>query len=171
MLFLVISVLILLIRTRRSRVPYFPIEISRCAEADPVVLQVSSVMLGVIMLIFRESSFSGFLLWIAMLLISFFDDKKYWEIHMFGIAILGVYFLLTCTFWQVVLMSTIYFSRLAIKAYALIVYEHCPMDLMAMKENALEIMYTGRVYNENTKRLFKICGVLQWVCFAIKMVI
>ena len=161
---LIASIVFLFVRTHK-KVPYFPIEISRCAESEPWILQWVSMAIGLFVLV--SPSWTLALFWLALSVISYWDDKDYWEMHMFGVALLGIYYFITCSWLQLACMAIVYGCRILLKVFALVILEDCPRDLGSLKEYGLHIMYTGKTCHPNTRHIFRLCGVFQWICFFI----
>jgi hypothetical protein len=162
-------------------VPYFPIEISRTAEASPINLwlfPLCVIILPCLMLLCHEFHNKYIISLIGLILLALFDDKRHWLMHMIGIFImvLGTFVIILysgearerCMLLCCALM--LYVTRVVMKAFIVATVELNTFSLQAIFIKSMDIMYEGASYcqyPQYTLPVFQIGGLLQWIVFYI----
>ncbi len=167
-----------------GNVPYFPIEISRLAASGRIASHIFKFGLAIIpalYVLFPISSDDPVMLFafLSLQLVTFWNDVDHWFIHMLGVGgiciSVTVHVLLTWTRVKVFILivaAVIWTVRLILKALMVVLYEKPEKyTLYSVGMTAGSIMYTGKCNNPYSLHVFRVCGVLQWVVFALFMTI
>lgn len=145
-----------------NSVPYFPIEISRIASSGHYGYY--GLCIGAIYM-FQYTP--NWITWIGLLILTIIDDKMNWTIHMLGVLIM------LCGVVQTVYhdihkllgifcIGIIFAMRIIVRNIAIYAIEQ-PNVSDLIKRN-VEIMYNGNCH-PIILTIFKLSGILQWVCF------
>ncbi len=167
-----------------GNVPYFPIEISRLAASGHWASHIFKWGLAVIPILFFVFPISSgdpvlVFIFLNLQLVTFWNDVDHWFIHMLGVVGMGisatVHVLLTWTpekAFILLIAIVIWMVRLILKATMVVLYEapekYTPYSV---GKRSVSIMYTGKCNNPYTLQVFKLCGVLQWIVFALIMTV
>jgi hypothetical protein len=141
-------------------VPYFPIEISRTVTG-PVASWVFPLSLSTLAI---ADIGNHTLAWFGILLLAWVPDTHSHLVHMLGVGILGIAFLLTAN-WK--LCAAIWIIRLALKAVAVFVFEEETTSVSSLISHGKRLMYNGRFRDPRTKYVFQITGILQWIVLCV----
>jgi len=152
-------------------VPYFPIEISRIAASGRYGhygLCIGTFLLCPII----QGRANGWVAWVGLLILTAIDDKTSWILYM-GACYAHWYPLgnkssrakliaFTC-------IGAVYMLRMIIRVIVVALLEADDTTELTLKwvaQKNMSIMFTGKCrYPEVTLLVFKVSGVLQWVCF------
>jgi hypothetical protein len=146
-------------------VPYFPIEISRTAASGRYGY--FGLCLGTIVFCpYIQGRADGWISWIGLLILALVDDKMSWNVHMLGVFIMlfGVA-LSNVNLTLLFLLGLLFFSRVVIRFIVVSAYEVNHVTIHNIIQKNKEIMYSGKCAYPITLLVFKLSGVLQWVCF------
>ncbi len=165
----------------KSKLPYFPIEISRVAASSTKTLNLfrtTAVLVGPVMLLFGElEDTASLVVWAGLVLLAWFDDASHIVLHMCGVAILGVGSLMSdkLNISTVAAAVIIYGARLVIKAGVLIGTGVVPINrglVVNLTSKGLDIMFNGQTNLTNKQwvliaLMYKTAGVMQWIVFVL----
>jgi hypothetical protein len=170
-------------------VPYFPIEISRTAAANPISYRafvIGCVSLGVPLLVSKDYATRYLLVWFSLLIIAGFDDQDYWLTHMIGVTFLFITVAarLYVQGWRSQVLFVcgvfVYLMRIVLKFIVVLGLEYdnprlelfTPSNLRStigsLTTIGLDIAYRGASackHPQYVLPVFRACGVLQWVSF------
>ena len=180
---LVISIQLIALLTENT-LPYFPIEISRTAETgelNRILFPIGALTLGITLCLINQFKLKYFVSWLGLVVLSYFDDKRYHLLHMLGVLIMFIGFALigmnsrTKNADLVVILCAvlIYLIRILIRVIVVALLEvetHQMFNIYVIGMKILEISYTGTVACRNpvhTLTIFRISGVLQWLTFVM----
>ena len=139
--------------------PYFPIEISRTVTG-PISSWAFPALLTILAIV---SGGANWIAWIGILLLAWIPDTSSHLIHMIGVAIMGISFLIVASLEQIAVISLLYGMRLAMKAAAVYQYEHEQHGLKALIAYGKKRMFDGNFRDARTLLVFQTTGVMQWV--------
>jgi hypothetical protein len=140
--------------------PYFPIEISRTVTG-PVASWAFPALLTFSAIISRfEVNWHA---WFGILLLAWIPDTFSHLLHMVGVAILGISFLIVAKWEQIAVISLIWAMRLLMKAAAIYQFETERHGLKSMIAYGKKRMFDGNFRDARTLLVFQTTGVLQWI--------
>jgi len=158
-----------------SELPYYPIEMSRIAASGALPLTLFRlVVLSLGIGLHMNSHLVPYTVWVSLIVIAVFDDVIFPFLHMVGVSMLGMSALwlvyqnkplYSYNFIIVGLAACVFFLRIVAKAAAVYSLEYIH-NIQEIPGEAMAIMYTGYA-SRDTIMVFRICGFLQWVVFAI----
>lgn len=177
LIFLVISIQLNAILN--CQLPYFPIEISRtaeCSECNKWLFFIGSILLGFTMFYTGQFKIKYFTMWVGLVLLSWFDDKEYLLLHLFGVFIMfvGLYISINGSSTPkedlklILFAIIIYLIRIVLKVIVVFLFEIDTYSIRDIIEKIILIMYYGGSVCESpflTIMVFRVCGVLQWIVF------
>lgn len=164
--------------------PYYPIEISRIAANTAFTSFIFRIVIKSLVYLYASKMRPALpplgvdLVMISLLIIALFDDVNYPTLHTIGVGLLGLS-AVVLTFESkhayrhnlklCFVAASIWALRLVAKASAVYFFEGA-VTLQDAMNKSINIMYHGRlacVQPDQTLVIFRICGFLQWVVFAI----
>ena len=179
-------VLVVIVQTialfKETTLPYFPIEISRTAatgDLNKTLFPLGILSLGITFWMTGEFKLQYLLSWIGLFILSYFDDEKYFLLHMFGVFIMIVGVILIGLYSKtryadliiVLCAMIIYAVRVIMKLLVVMLLEVNANDMfnfIKIKQVIDQIMFAGICqYPLQTLTVFRICGVLQWIIFVM----
>lgn len=181
-LFVLVVIIQSIALIKETTLPYFPIEISRTAatgELNKTLFPLGILSLGVTFWMTGEFKLQYILSWIGLIILSYFDDKNYFLLHMFGVFIMIVGVILIGLYSKtryadliiVLCAIMIYAVRVVMKLLVVIILEVNSNDMfnfIKIKQVIEQIMFEGICrYPVHTLIVFRICGLLQWILFAM----
>jgi hypothetical protein len=164
-------------------VPYFPIEISRtCAGKTASSLFGGGAVLSWLAFDWTKYSYWTCLAWVGFVLLAVVPDSLSVELHMLGVALMGVGAIGLCfevpdTCYPVALCFVTYVLRIVAKTLVVIQYEktiwewdrwYDPTGLLSIKERSLDIMFgRGDAPHDTTRVVFESAAIAQWVLLLV----
>jgi hypothetical protein len=164
---------------RWGSVPYFPIEISRTAQASIInqwVFPIASVLLPLVMVQTNEWDNKYIPSLFGLILLAYFDDKTHLVMHQIGVVIM-VFCALNVIiyapdYWNRFMLFlcalALLLTRIVLKVFIVSTVELGSYSPQAIMMKSIQIMYDGAYacqYPQYTIPIFQLGGLLQWVTF------
>jgi hypothetical protein len=178
---LIIVILTQLAVLYTGKCPYYPIEISRTIASDPLpgsVFRAGIISMLGTMWLTNALTKQTFALWISLLVIAFFDDDKYWLLHMIGVAMMGCvcsYSILlrgSPAFLTMAAGGLIFAFRIVMAAIAVMTFEMKKSERFVSWKQYwfnVAVVYNRAMFegprSPDSHMMFQMKGVLQWVVF------
>ena len=159
-----------------GKLPYFPIEISRTAEASPynrILFPIGVICLPLFMYAMNEWSNAYLLALAGLIILAVIDDKTSLMGHQIGVAIMAIgsfYAIFSLdnlrTRLSLLLCAALLFcGRVAMKVIAVVLFEGL-YSFSQVKDKCIEIGYNGMTrHPQFLIPVFQVCGVMQWLVF------
>lgn len=148
--------------------PYFPIEISKCAASTTQSLWIFRIgsILSSLVLWYEKGFWEHAVACIGFIILAWFDDTNHPNAHMAGVLVmlLGS---IPIVPWRVQLCAMLVFIiRIPMKILMVISWENARDPLMIYTQ-VRSIMSIGA--DENVLSVFRVTGAMQWISFYLLM--
>ncbi len=169
------------IALRWGNIPYFPIEISRTAQASIInqwIFPIACMLLPLFMMLTQiqewNSKYAPPLF--GLIILAYFDDKTYLTMHQIGAAIMVIgacnAIFYSPDWWNRAMLLTcavaLLIVRIVMKVFIVSTVELNSYSVRAIMMKSIQIMYDGAAvcqYPQYTIPIFQLGGLLQWVVF------
>lgn len=154
-------------------VPYFPIEISRCASASERSLWIFRIgsILTSLMLFYERGFWNHLVACFGFIMLAWFDDVNYYVLHVAGVLImmLGAIPLVS---WRVTACALLVFGiRIVMKILMIVSFEK--RDPFVIFDQIRMIMLNGAPHSnpawDDAISVFRVTGAMQWISFYLLM--
>jgi hypothetical protein len=143
-----------------SKLPYFPIEVSRAIASSDKSLLVLRV-LGLVLVVLCQNA-HDIAAWACFMIVVYADDVNYWTLHMMGVAgIAAVSYSIENSFSVFVRAALLYALRVCLRGSAVWLLEGTP--LLQVPKRVLQIGYDGKSESRLLLAVFRLSGLIQWV--------
>ena len=152
--------------------PYFPIEVSRCAVANPTTLWIFRVgaLVSSILLCAERGLSDHWLPSLGLLMLAWFDDVSAYKLHVAGVVVmmLGAAPLVS---WKIMACAAMVFGiRIVMKTVMVLppLSELHTLNIPVLFDSVRQVMLRGHV-SFDVVSIGRVTGVMQWIVFYVIM--